>query len=752
MIAERQVTRIVIEGAVQGVGFRPFVFRLAHELGLNGFVSNTSSGVVIELDGDSATVEHFINRLYREKPPLAVIDSLTSEAAYAAGYSSFEICLSQERGSKTALVLPDIATCPDCLNDISDPHNRRYRYPFTNCTNCGPRYSIIRALPYDRACTSMRQFDMCPACRAEYEDPRNRRFHAQPNACPVCGPHLELWDRQGRIISTHDDALLQAAAAIRAGQIVALKGIGGFQLLVDARNVDAVQQLRERKHRPAKPFALMFPSLAMIREQCLISSLEADLLTSPGAPIVLLRAKNALVAQHVAPGNPNLGVMLPYTPLHHLFMAELDFPVVATSGNRTSEPICIDEHEALARLSGIADLFLTHDRPIVRQVDDSVVRVVAGELQILRRARGYAPLPIHTRQPLPKILAVGGHLKNTIAASSGSRIFVSQHIGDLDSEPALAAFERTIRDFRTLYDWSPDVIAHDAHPDYRSTYYAAAQSRPTIAVQHHYAHLLACMAEHQVDAPILGVCWDGTGYGTDGTIWGGEWLLINDAGFERVAHLRSFCLPGGDRAVQEPRRAALGLLYKAFGESCVERLPAAVRQSFSPQERTAMLQMLRHGVNAPVTSSMGRLFDAVAALLNLHQTVSFEGQAAMALEAAAADSSRRYSFGFDDGMLDWEPMLRRILDDLDNGIDKGEIAAKFHNTLVDMVLAVARRIGERFVVLSGGCFQNKYLLEATIDRLWAEGLTPYWPQQVPPNDGGIALGQVMAAAREYRSE
>jgi hydrogenase maturation protein HypF len=467
---------------------------------------------------------------------------------------------------------------------------------------------------------------------------------------------------------------------------------------------------------------------------------------------VLLRADNAVIAPNVAPGNPYLGVMLPYTPLHHLLMAELGFPIVATSGNLTDEPICIDDYEALDRLSGIADLFLVHNRPIARQVDDSVVRIVAGQVQVLRRARGYAPLPIQINEPLPDILGVGGHLKNTVAASLGDQVFISQHIGDLESEPAFRVFERAIADFERLYDWSPQIVAHDLHPDYQSTRYAATLPQPKIAAQHHDAHVLACMAENHVAAPVLGVCWDGAGYGTDGTIWGGEWLLIREFDFERAAHLRPFQLPGGEHAIREPRRSALSLLYAIAGEAAFEMTHLAPVSQFSAQERRVFKAMLKNGMNAPVTSSMGRLFDGVAALLDLQQVASFEGQAAMALEFAATESSARYAFDFTNGVLDWEPLLRGLLEDLQAQIPTGEIAARFHNTLVEMIVAVAQHFGEPQVVLTGGCFQNKGLTERAIERLRAAGFTPYWHRQIPPNDGGIALGQVVAAAREYRRQ
>lgn len=762
--------KITIHGAVQGVGFRPFVYRLATELKLRGWVLNSAQGVFIEAEGPKAQLEEFLARLTRDKPPRAFIQSLESSWLDPVGYTEFEIRHSDESGQKTALILPDIATCPDCLREIFDPNDRRYRYPFTNCTNCGPRFSIIEALPYDRPNTTMKRFRMCPDCQAEYTDPTNRRFHAQPNACPRCGPHLELWDRQGNVLAQHDEALLEAAASIRRGQIVAVKGLGGFHLICDARNDEAVQELRKRKHREEKPFALMYPSLELIKAHCDVSAPEERLLTSPEAPIVLLKALSppyghggeGPIAPSVAPRNPYLGIMLPYTPLHHLLMAELGFPVVATSGNLSDEPICTDEHDALKKLNRIADLFLVHNRPIARHVDDSIVRIVAGRELVLRRARGFAPLPIRLDLSSPSPtrggkgpgvrLAVGAHLKNTIALSVGENVFISQHIGDLETAEAFGAFERVITDFERLYAAHPSAIAHDLHPDYLSTQYAHQRNLRCIGVQHHYAHLLSCMAENELDGPVLGVSWDGTGYGLDGTIWGGEFFAATQENFRRVAHLRRFRLPGGERAVKEPRRSALGALYELFGDA-LAHADLAPLQSFAADELQLIQTMLQKNLNSPRTSSAGRLFDAVASIAGLRQISHFEGQAAMELEFAlhGIETNESYEFGFrvegsqEPMELDWGPMLRSIIGDVRDGVSVDRIAAKFHNTLVEMIVTVARRVGEEKVVLTGGCFQNKYLTERAITRLSEEGFRVYWHQRIPPNDGGIALGQIVAA-------
>ncbi len=776
LLRQIQRVRVTIRGAVQGVGFRPFVYRLATELDLKGWVNNSPQGVFVEAEGSQEALERFLLRLPQEKPPRASIQSLESSFLDPVGYTGFEIRQSDGSGSKTALVLPDIATCADCLREILDPADRRYRYPFTNCTNCGPRYSIVEALPYDRANTTMRCFPMCDECRAEYENPLNRRFHAEPIACPNCGPHLELWDRSGRVLASRESALLQAAQAIREGSIIAVKGLGGFQFMADARSADAIARLRERKHREEKPFALMYPSLDLIRTHCALSELEERLLRSPEAPIVLLQKTPAAheLASNVAPGNPYLGVMLPYTPLHHVLMLELGFPVVATSGNLSDEPICIDERDALERLGGIADLFLVHNRPIARHVDDSIVRVMMGRELVQRRARGYAPLPVSLKEATPPLIAVGAHLKNAVAISADQHVFVSQHIGDLETTQAFDAFRDVIGSLSKLYDHQPDAIACDAHPDYRSTQYArelAEKSpRSVVSVQHHYAHALSCMAENELDAPVMAVSWDGTGYGLDGTVWGGEFLHIDERAFTRAAHLRTFRLPGGDKAVKEPRRVALGLLYELYGDDLFanKELQKDLQplRSFSTNELGIIGWMLSSGTNAPVTSSAGRLFDAVAAIIGLRQKASFEGQAAMMLEfaldgvktddcyvfqitrAAESGESGESSIMADlPASIDWAPMIHGILDDLRCKVPLRDIAAKFHNTLVEIIVTIASRVGEERIVLTGGCFQNKYLTERTVQRLRAEKFRPYWHQRIPPNDGGIALGQVVAAAR-----
>ena len=755
--AHRVRVRILVRGAVQGVGFRPFIHRLATSLALGGWVRNDGEGVVIEVEGGPAPVQEFLQRLERDKPPLALIRGVERRFVDPEGGTGFTIVASSQQGSKAALILPDVATCPDCLRELFDPQDRRFRHPFINCTNCGPRFSIIEALPYDRPNTSMKKFRMCPDCEREYEDPSNRRFHAQPTACPSCGPALAVWDESGSPLEMGYSAVEFAANELKQGRVLALKGIGGFQLLVDARNEEAVRRLRLRKHREEKPFALMVPDLESARSCCEVAPLEQRALVSSQAPIVLLRRIGGWpparegIAPAVAPSNPYLGVMLPYSPLHHLLLQELGFPVVATSGNLTDEPICTDEGEAVNRLHGIADAFLVHDRPIVRYVDDSVVRVLLGREQVLRRARGYAPLPVHVNASLPTVLAVGGHLKNTVALSRGTEVFLSQHIGDLETEPANEAFRRIARDLPELYGAQPEVVACDLHPEYHSTAYANRLNTKVVAVQHHRAHVLACMAENELEPPALGVSWDGTGLGEDGTIWGGEFLLEQGTSFQRIAHLRSFRLPGGEAAIREPRRCALSVLVDTFGEAGFDLACELGLWQSSDPELKLLRQMLERGIQSPVTTSAGRLFDAVAALIGLRKRVSFEGQAAMELEFVAATGiAESYPHSLSESVpiaVDWRPTLRAILDDVRGGVNPGVMAAKFHRSLSTMVCSVARHAGQRNVVLTGGCFQNRLLTEQCVQALEAEGFRPVWHQRVPPNDGGISLGQVMAAVR-----
>lgn len=764
-----------ITGAVQGVGFRPFVHRLACELELDGWVRNDGDGVALRVEGSVPALEEFRRRVEADRPPAARIASIAAhEEAASEVDRGFVIRESDPDAPPRTAIMADLATCSDCLREIRDPADRRHRHPFTNCTNCGPRFSIVTGIPYDRPNTTMRAFAMCPACRAEYENPADRRFHAQPIACPACGPRLALWNPEGATLAERDDALRLTAEAIRAGRIVAIKGLGGFHLVCDARNDDAVHELRRRKRRDEKPFAVMFPTVADIEAVCSAGPLERDLLTSAQAPIVLLvrrpaDSRPALVSHLVAPANPLLGALLPYTPLHHLLLDELRFPVVATSGNLSDEPICIDEHEALARLHGIADLYLVHNRRIARPVDDSVLRPLRHGAAVLRRSRGYAPLPVRTSVPArcdrTAILAVGGQMKNTLALETGGGICLSQHIGDLETERSIEAFAEAAAALPALYDTIPSRIACDLHPDYASTRWARAHCARPLAVQHHHAHILAVMAEHGLRGEVFGVAWDGTGFGADGTVWGGEFIVAGETSFRRFAHLRPFRLPGGEAAIREPRRCALGLAHAAHGDAAFDTDPWSLRGLFSAAEWSTLRAMLQRGVNCPITSSAGRLFDAVASLLGLRQRSAFEGQAAMLVEFAAA---RATSAPFPPApppdeapVIDWQPMIETLVRDRvplptignrdtpefqsleDAGT--GRLAAAFHAWLIASIVKTARRAALPRVCLGGGCFQNTLLLDGATDALRAAGFEVYAPREVPANDGGLALGQIWHA-------
>jgi hydrogenase maturation protein HypF len=772
---------VELRGAVQGVGFRPFVYRVAHEERLAGWVLNDARGVVLEVEGEAPAIARFRRRLTAEKPAPALVLEVEETAQAPLGERDFRIVASDATAAKSAVILPDLALCADCRRELEDPDDRRFGYPFTNCTNCGPRFTIVDDLPYDRPRTTMRGFAMCPDCRREYEDPGDRRFHAQPNACPACGPRLELVDRDGAPVAAPGDALAAAVAALAAGRILALKGLGGYQLLVDARAESAVARLRERKHRPAKPLALMVPDLGAAHALAHVSGAEAKLLAGREAPIVLLeRHSSAALAPSIAPGNPHVGVMLPTTPLHHLLAAATGFPLVCTSGNRSDEPIAIDDGEALERLGGIADLFLRHDRPIARHVDDSVAWLVDGVPQLLRRARGWAPLPVSLAEEGPTIVAVGAHQKDVAALALGRRVFLSQHLGDMETPEARAAFERVILDFARVYEARPEAIAHDLHPDYPTSIWARAAARaegglaarcglpaaalPLVPVQHHHAHLAAALAEHGVEGEALGLTWDGTGYGPDGTVWGGE-ALVGDAGeFVRFARLRPFRLAGGERAVREPRRVALALLAQ-LDEGALRGFEVDRRLGFVGSERRLLERLIDDGIASPATSSVGRLFDGVAALVGLPGRVSFEGEAAMRLEfvaepgyagtyalptvetaapAALAPGQRPTATLLE---LDWRPLVAAIVADLARGVGAPTIAARFHAALADAALELARRAGLRRVALTGGCFQNRRLTVEVARRLRDERFDVLVHRNVPANDGGIALGQVAVARR-----
>ena len=777
-----QRLRIEVEGTVQGVGFRPFIYRLASELRLTGWVKNTSNGVVIEVEGAVPVVRTFLDRMRIDVPPSASVEMMRTSVVPALDDAGFSIVQSTESDQRTLAIAADLATCADCLREIVDPTDRRFRYPFLTCTQCGPRYSLLTAVPYERSNTTMARFELCVACRAEYESEAGRRFHAEPIACPACGPQLCLWDKQGRETASGEEALRQAEVMLGQGLIVAVKGLGGFQLWVDARSERAVQRLRDRKRRPEKPFAALFLSVDAVRDYCLVSADEEALLRSPQAPIVLFRKRrDAALADAVAPGNPYLGVMLPATPLHHLLVESLQRPMVATSGNRSEEPIVIDEREALVRLKVIADALLVHDRPIARPIDDSVVLVVPkelgmkdteqaekskGEVVIVRRARGYAPQALRwTDGPANgaqgPVLAVGGHLKNTVAVLTGNRVVLSQHLGNLSTLEADRAFRQAVEDLQRLLHVTPRVVACDLHPDYRSTNFARELAKNLsvllIPVQHHHAHVASCMAEHRLDGKVLGIAWDGAGYGEDGQVWGGECLVATYREFTRYASLKPFRLLGGEAAMKEPNRSAAAVLWELMGKQMLVRdLPS---WEVTKGQCAQWTMLLRSGVASPWTTSMGRLFDAVASLTGLCPQSSFEGQAAMAVQFAAEqeyeDGMRTEGYPMDlvpshspgtKWVVDWHPMVSTMLDDLRRGCRVEKISVRFHAALAEAAVRVAQEAGLPRVVLSGGCFQNRLLLSLVRQCLEAAGFTVYGHAMVPPNDGGLSLGQAVVAA------
>lgn len=750
-MSDVQRLKVVIKGAVQGVGFRPFVFKLAKSLSLPGWINNSSQGVFIEVEGFEGQLQQFILRLNSDKPIHAFIQSFESTFLDPVGFKDFEIKKSEESGEKTVVVLPDIATCDECLAEVFDARNRRYLYPFTNCTLCGPRYSIIESLPYDRPSTTMKRFEMCPDCQREYEDPNDRRFHAQPNACPVCGPKVYACNTEGDLLAEAEAAFSLIVERLLQGDIVGLKGLGGFHLMADAGNEAAVEKLRVRKRRNEKPFAVMMTSLLDVESVCEIDDKERRLLLSPESPIVLLQRKHdsseLSIGENVAPNNPTLGVMLPYTPLHHILMRKVKIPLVATSGNFSDEPICISETEALQRLGKLADVFLFHDRPIIRHVDDSVVRIMAGREMVMRRARGFAPLPVSFGQSRKAALAVGAHQKNTVAFQVSENTILSQHLGDLETVETLNAFNNAILSLQNLYEVEPELVVCDLHSDYMSTKYAKATGLPVKEIQHHHAHIASCMAENQLTGTVLGVSWDGTGAGDDGAIWGGEFLLGDERKMERFASLKQFRLPGADKVAREPRRSAMGVLFEVFEGELSKTESLEPSQSFSTEERKLIEQILKSGFNSPYTSSAGRLFDAVSSIIGIRQVASFEGQGAMELEFQILKTEYKGYYRFEvDEKINWIPMIKEIIYDRSQGVSSELISARFHNTLAEIIVAVALKAGVEKVLLSGGCFQNRYLTEKTIKRLKEEGFTPYWHQRVPPNDGGIALGQIYAGA------
>jgi hydrogenase maturation protein HypF len=754
--------QVSVQGIVQGVGFRPFVYNLASRLGLGGTVRNTARGVEIEIEGAPGAVSAFLEDLVAEAPPLAHIEDLRVDDAEPWGRRGFTIDRSRD-GEGFLPISPDVATCAACVREVLDPGDRRFGYPFTNCTHCGPRFTIVRAIPYDRPNTTMAGFAMCPACRAEYENPADRRFHAQPNACATCGPRLTLVDARGAPLA--GDPLTGARRLLAGGRIVAIKGIGGFHLACDATNETAVRRLRERKGREAKPLAIMVPDVGAARRHCSLSDEEAALLGSPARPIVILAERaGSGIAPSVAPGLRHLGVMLPYSPLHLLLLAGSTAPVenggrdgevialVMTSGNRSEEPIATDNADALARLGAIADAFLLHDRPIQTRCDDSVSRIAAGTELPVRRSRGYAPFPVRLPFEARPILACGAELKTTVCVARGTHAFLSPHIGDLENYETYASYAAAIDHMAAVFRVRPEAVAHDLHPAYLSTRLARGldPALPRVAVQHHHAHVAACMAEHGLTGPVIGVAFDGTGYGADGAVWGGEILVADYAAFERAAHLAYVPLPGGDLGVREPFRMALAHLAHA-GVGWNPALPSVA--AATDVEQRIIARQIERGVNAPPTSSMGRLFDAVASLVGVRHRARYEAQAAIELEALVAPGEHgAYPIEVDAGepaIIDPAPVIRGIVQDLEDAVAVPIIAARFHASVAAMIVDVSRRVRDRTglgrVVLSGGVFQNVALLERARRTLAAAGFEVFSHRRVPSNDGGIALGQAAVA-------
>jgi hydrogenase maturation protein HypF len=752
---------IRVRGVVQGVGFRPFVYRLALSHGLRGWVCNTSGDVRIEVEGDAGAIDRFLSGLRSDPPPLSRIEEIHSEEIEPRGHGPFEIRESLSEEGRFQRMSPDIATCRDCREELFDPRDRRYRYPFINCTHCGPRLTIIKDIPYDRPKTTMAAFRMCADCRREYEDPLDRRFHAQPNCCPKCGPSLAMVDREGRDTGG-GDPVFDAAGRLRRGEIIGLKGIGGFLLACDATKDGVVEELRRRKKRPSKPFAVMLAGLEEARELCALSRAEEELLASPRSPIVLLGLrKEGLVSRTVAPGLKDLGVMLPYTPLHHLLMRAVAGPLVMTSGNLSEEPIIAEDKEALDKLSSIADGFLVHDRPIYAPCDDSVVLIEDAKPRVIRRARGYAPDPLILDFDASEVLACGAEMKSTFCVTKGRYAFLSQHVGDMENLETQERFELLLDLYRRMYRLEPRIVAHDLHPDYLSTRLAMElkekdEGLALVPVQHHHAHVASCVAENHLELPVLGIAFDGTGYGPDQTIWGGEFLLLRKMDkADRVGHLQRVPLPGGDAAIRKPYRMAISYLTSLLGEEILQRVPR-LREGKAEKELSFLIRQIKTRTHSPLTSSAGRLFDAVAAVIGVRERVDYEGQAAMELETVCSKAPARgeaYPFRIEERDGTWVPLLGElflaIVDDLSGGVAAPTISARFHLTVALMIARtaglIARSTGVRQVALSGGTFQNRLLVGLTRTLLEEEGFQVATHHEIPCNDGGLSLGQAVVA-------
>lgn len=746
--------RVEINGIVQGVGFRPFVYQLANRYDLKGKVANTSSGVAIHIQGPQTNIESFSKDLTQKCPPLAHITEISLYDEHIKDFTDFTIVDSRKPALMTTLISPDVAVCDDCRRELFDLHNRRFGYPFINCTNCGPRYTIIDDIPYDRPKTSMKHFTMCPICQAEYDDPGNRRFHAQPNACAECGPHIDLYDNTRQKIAT-PKPLEKTVELIKQGYIIAIKGLGGFHLAVDAENDQAVANLRKRKHREEKPFALMSFDVESVQSYAKVGPEEEKLLKSPQRPIVLLKKREPnSISKEVAPRNRYFGAMLPYTPLHYLLLSRGFTALVMTSGNLREEPIAIDNDDAFERLSDIADYFLIHNRDIYLRSDDSIVRKAAGAIRFIRRSRGYVPVPVFLNKKIPSILACGAELKNTVCLTKGNQAFLSQHIGDLENLATYDFFKLTIRHMQRILDINPEIIAFDLHPDYLSTRYAEElQNINKIQVQHHHAHIVSAMAENRIDDPVIGLSFDGTGYGTDGAIWGGEILVADIEKFYRAAHFAYVPMPGSTAAIKEPWRMAVSYLYDALGQD-FWNLGLPVLKAIEADKVKIIVDMIRKKINSPLTSSLGRLFDGIAAITGIRYKVDFEGQAAMELEMLAADKVADiydYEWITTEGhKILTRPIIQGVVNDMVNGIHPSVISRKFHQTLIqmfsDLCAVIRKESGLNRVVLSGGVFQNSLLLTGLIKALEEKNFQVFTHSKVPANDGGISLGQAMVAA------
>lgn len=755
--------RTLFSGVVQGVGFRPHIYRVATKHRLGGYVCNTPEGVTLEVEGPAGRLAKFHAELIKSFPPASDVEGMSRSDVAVLGETDFRIVASEREGKKKVLISPDIATCADCLRELRDPADRRHRYPFINCTNCGPRLTIIRDVPYDRPNTSMACFALCPQCRAEYENPADRRFHAEPNACPVCGPRLWITDDAGNTLEdTAADPVMKAAELLRAGNILAIKGLGGFHLAVDASNDEAVRRLRSRKYREEKPLAVMVRNIETASRIAKIGRAERELLLSPQRPIVLCRKlDDGAIAPSVAPAVPNQGIMLPYTPLHHLLMETGFTALVMTSANQVDEPICIANREAQTRLKGIAEFFLLHNRDILVRCDDSVAAVMGQAPVLMRRSRGWAPKPVTLKRSYPDVLALGPHLKATLCILKGGLAYMSPHIGDLETPEARDFHRESLRLMARIAECRPEAVACDLHPAYWTTRLAEELPHSSIIrVQHHHAHIVSAMAESGLSGEVIGLAMDGTGYGPDGTAWGGEVLVADEADYRRAGHIRPYPLPGAERAVKEPWRVAASLLRESFGgdwRGVASKLPLGDKEG-----QFAILEnMMAQDFNSPLTSSLGRVFDGVAAILGTRQAVSFEGQAAMELETIAAGrSTKRYPFDIaDEGgklILDVRPLVRAVAGERIRGKDPAAIAAAFHRTIIEAIAAMAVRIREQTgldkTVLSGGCFQNRVLLEGTVQALEKVGFTVFTHRLLPTNDGCIALGQAVVAAAQLQAK